>query len=122
MPLRITSSVTSVSTRVWYTVARIGTTATAANQGRPGTGTGGGADVGAACEPTALSSTVMVGDRSESNRSFLLLVVSHLDLGHVPGGLLGPGGVTVPMRDDYLGRETGTQERPSVVLLNPDAN
>src|SRR5262249_21366209 len=64
----------------------------------------------------------MVGDHSGRNRSFLLLVVSLLDLGHFPGRLLGPRGVTVPMRDHYLGRETGTQEWPAFVLLNPDAN
>ena len=37
----------------------------------------------------------MVGGRSQSNRSFLLLVIARLDLGHVLGRLLGPGGVTL---------------------------
>src|SRR6516225_6484201 len=101
MPLRIT---TSVSTRVWYTVARIGTTATAANQGRPGSGSGGVGFGAAGWEPTASAATVMVRDRLKRKGSFSRLVVSLLDLCHVPGRLLGPGGVAVPMRDDYLGR------------------
>src|ERR1700688_1403227 len=50
------------------------------------------------------------------------LVVARLEVSHLPGGLLGPLWVARAVGNDRSDRQPGSQQRPTLVLLNLDAH
>src|SRR5262245_20149660 len=97
----------------------MGTTATAASQGgdlAPAAGGWGGA--GGGTGRGAVVGWVMVA----STRSLFALVVTRLEGPHLPGGLLGPLGVALAVRDGHGHAQSGPQSRPALVLVDPDAD
>src|SRR5215469_5570682 len=50
------------------------------------------------------------------------LVVACLEVSHLPGGLLSPWWVAWAVGNDRLDRQPGSQQRPTLVLLDLDAH
>src|SRR5215471_7810984 len=111
MPLRITSSDTSVKTRVWYTVAKIGTMARAASQDDRSTSA-------ARCHRER-----DIESAASCDTSSLLLgaIVRRLDLRHLPTRLLRPFRVTRPVFDHNLRRQPRPQLRPAIIFLDDNS-
>src|SRR5262249_14260425 len=107
MPARITSSVTSVRTRVWYTVAKIGTMARAASQD----------DLSTSVEKCHRDRGIDSAANWDTS-SLLGAVVRRFDLRHFTRCLLRPLRVARAMSNDGFRRQARPQLRPAIISLD----
>src|SRR5207253_3780205 len=90
---------------------RIGTTASAASHADDGTPAGGACGGG----PGAVVASWVI-------RSLLGTVVTRFECRHLPGRLLRPARIARAVADNGPDRESGAEQRPTLVLLDLNAH